>query len=277
MMKMHRLTEFDGALYGMPDRIKKELNALPFELKHTIEEVRIRADSPIYITTKGENIRLPLNATAKETEEAFFGYCDHSVYSHEEEIKQGFIMLKNGHRAGICGRAVYDKGKLKSICDITSLNIRISRQVNGAAEMIVKEFCGRGILIFGPPSSGKTTLLRDTARSLEKRTVIIDTRGEIAAGDVGPMTDVLLGVKKADGIQMAVKVLNPEVIIFDEISTTEEVRAVEEGFNCGVPVITTAHAGSIKELEQRPATSLLLKSGAIDTIYFINNRKVIKI
>jgi predicted RNA-binding Zn-ribbon protein involved in translation (DUF1610 family) len=103
------------------------------------------------------------------------------------------------------------------------------------------------------------------------------TRGEIAKGDFGQMTDVLFSIPKEKGIQIAIKTLYPELIIFDEISTEKEAKAVIEGFNCGVPVITTMHAGSYDELKERKVFKELYKTGAINNIFYVNKGKCLKI
>ena len=62
----------------------------------------------------------------------------------------------------------------------------------------------------------------------------------------------------------------PQIIAFDEIGTSGEVRSVLEAFNSGVYILTTAHAKSIDELRHRPVTSTILKSGVIKTVVLLN-------
>ena len=40
---------------------------------------------------------------------------------------------------GICGTAVYEKENVKGIKDISCINIRIPRNINGVSEPIIKE------------------------------------------------------------------------------------------------------------------------------------------
>ena len=206
--------------------------------------------------------------TRQDIAECFLELCRNSVHSFAREISEGYITLPGGHRVGFCGTAVGQGGKLSTIKDISSLNIRFAREVRGCAG----ELCSRAfrdglcsLVVCGKPLSGKTTILRDMARILgdTHRVAVVDTRGEISgvyegvpALDIGENTDVLNGYSRADGIMCALRSLSPEVIICDEIGgDAEEIR---QCMNCGVKLVVSAHAGSIPELMSRPALQGLL-------------------
>lgn len=266
---------------------------LPLKIKAHAQEIRLRSgrpivlslpDGPVFISNTGspafsQSTGL-LCADRHDIEEAFRIICDCSVHSHQREIQNGFVTLRGGHRAGICGTAVTDGGFISNIRDISSINLRIARDIKGAANEItgVIEFGGHisGTLIFGPPGCGKTTVLRDLARKLSTgihgrlfRVAVIDERGEIAAtyqgqpqNDLGPCCDVLDGYPKGEGIMQAVRCLSPDVVICDEIGGEEDAKAVELSLNAGVTVIASAHAGSLPELMARPQTAKLMATGA---------------
>ena len=91
------------------------------------------------------------------------------------------------------------------------------------------------------------------------RVAVIDTRGEI-----GPFldskelcVDVLSGYPKPEGISIAARTLNAQVIICDEIGETEEARAMIAAQNNGVPFIATAHAREVGRLLMRSPIRLL--------------------
>lgn len=279
---------FDTALYGVPESIRRTLLFLPESLKNETEEIRLRSGLPLTLTVKGKTFFLRKNGeiidfitrdllTTKKDEvyESFKLICKNSIYAHAKEIKSGYIMMRSGHRAGICGRVVEEGMK-----DISSINIRIARQIEGAADRLAESFDGGGILIAGPPGSGKTTVLRDLIRQLSSgktgffmRIAVIDSRGELSGSyegectnDLGPNTDVLLCEDKAAGSLMALRTMYPDIIAFDEIGTALELKSVAESFNAGVSIITTAHIGSREDLRRRSVTKALLESGAVSVV-----------
>lgn len=286
---MDNIQRFESALYGVSDRISKVLYRLSPNLKSRVQEIRLRSSLPVSLTVNGGTVFLLengqtseyitrdlLKAEKSDIEESFRRICRSSVYAHAEELKNGFVIMENGHRAGICG-TLTENG---SMHDISSINIRIAREIFGAADSIAHIYSGGGLLIAGPPGSGKTTVLRDLLRQLSSglcgriyRIAVIDSRGELsgshegrAANNLGSNSDVLLTRDKASGIEIAVRTMFPDIVAFDEIGTAEELNRVSESFSAGVSVITTAHVGNIADLTRRRVTSLLLESGAIKNI-----------
>ncbi len=266
---------FDRMLYALPERISLVLSALPVALKASAYEIRIRVNKPVCIT--GDTVfyissdsvactyipKSPLVASEEEIKDILLRITDRSVYTRTAELSKGYLSMRYGGRAGVCGRFVEGK-----FCDTTSVNIRIPRQIIGSAEPILSA-ARKGILIAGPPGSGKTTLLRDLVRLLSvsgKRVCVIDSRGEICgrqqeedALDIGPNTDVITGVNKAKGTEIALRTMFPDFIAFDEVGTGEELALIKESFFSGVSIITTAHAADTRDLISRPVTKLMLE------------------
>lgn len=267
---------------------------LTLKEKAAAQEIRMRIGKPVmislpngsaFIRTDGTLSNVYSNnlltAWQENMQEAFNLICNYSVHSHQREIKNGFVTIKGGHRAGICGTAVTENDTVSNIRDISSINLRIARDIEGAAKDTAKFIVNGekvfGAIIFGPPGCGKTTVLRDLARRLSKgtqnnkyyRVSVIDERGEIAAcfqgsaqNDLGPSCDVLDGYPKGEGIMQAVRCLSPDVVICDEIGSEEDAKAIEMSINAGVSIIASAHAGNINELLSRPQIKRLLKAGA---------------
>lgn len=280
---------FDSALYGVSERLARVLFFLNDETKSKVQEIRLRSGKAVALTVLGKTLfikedssvsELPagcVTADKKDLEESYRRLCQSSVFSRMDEIKNGFVIMKGGHRAGVCG--TFGNG---GIGFVSSVNIRIARQVTGAADFLKNHHNG-GVLIAGPPGCGKTTVLRDFLRYLSGgesgeyfRVAVVDVRGEIAASfegvaynDLGVTADVLMGVEKAQGAEIAIRTLYPHYVAFDEIGSTAELKAVFECLYSGVRLITTAHAGSREELMKRQVTKELLLSGAIETVAFL--------
>lgn len=299
-MKLTSEERFDSAAEGVCERIRKSLKALPPDVKKQAQEIRLRVNRPvtvccpkgIYFVKEGGGIGCIfgqgcISANKSDLEESFRTLCSNSVYSHENEIKNGYVTLRGGHRAGICGTAVFQNGMVSGMKDISSINIRVAREIPGSADVILnqlKDTLSGGLLLAGPPSSGKTTILRDIARQLSsgvrgniRKVAIIDERGEIAGSfqgipqnDVGVCCDVLDGYPKAEGIMMAVRSLSPQCIICDELGSEKETRAVEQSLNAGVCMIASIHAGNTGELLRRRQAVDLLETGAFSVAAVLN-------
>lgn len=255
-----------------PERIKKYIKAIDIELT----EIRLHREKPLILMRNSEIFFINLNGritktldenslfvSSDDTECFFYAICRNSVHSFQEEIRSGFITLPGGHRVGICGTAVMRDGVISNIKNVSGFNIRISREMVGCSEEIFNSvFCGglKSVLVAGVPSSGKTTILRDLCRILgnKYKVSLIDERSEIAAvyegvpqNDVGINTDVFDRYSKADGLETAVRVMSPDIIIFDEAGSQNEFGYMEDAINCGIRICASVHASSFDEIKQK--------------------------
>lgn len=259
------------------------LQAVPQRIAETAYEVRIRAGRPIAVETPRErHICAGVKATLADIGKCIGYFCDYSLYSCEKELSEGWITLKGGHRAGFTGTAVMRGGKVTTIRDISSIDLRIAAEHKGAAEKLLSltafETDFRGLLILGSPLSGKTTVLRDYARLLGSfaRTAIIDERGEIAAvynglpqNDIGVNTDVLNLFPKEEGIMQAVRSLSPEYLVCDEVGG--EYERLGECSGKGVRLILSAHCGSMEEAADNRTVRYLTECGAVNYAALLMN------
>ncbi len=241
-------------------------------------EIRLRAGLPVVLETVRGRAVLERRPSPDEISECIKSFCHYSLHSFERELKEGYVTLKGGHRAGFCGSAVIKNGELETIKNISSINIRIAREIKGCAEQlknIVFSENFRGLLIAGKPMSGKTTVLRDLCRMIgnEHKLAVIDTRSEIAAShegvsrnDVGIFTDVLDGYGKQEGIEIATRVLSPEYIACDEL--TGETEYADLCLNSGVKIIFTAHCDAMEQAKKLP----VIQTGAVSDIVMLGGR-----
>lgn len=260
-----------------------------------LEEIRLRLNREIELNFSNKVVWIPNSCfSEKDCIYVLNQLSEYSLYRLEDELREGYITIKGGHRVGLAGEVTTENGKLKHIQKVTFFNIRIARELPGIftpyLELIQenKRYCNT--LIIGAPQSGKTTLLRDIARLISDGTSnissskvgIIDERSEIAAcmdgapqHNIGRRTDVLDACPKVEGMMMMIRSMSPEVLIVDEIGKEADAYALMEAIYAGVTIICTAHGRSIDELKQRPSFKLLFESGVFQRYIVIkkNSRK----
>ncbi len=260
----------------LPLKAAERLIKLPDGIKRNeLCELRLRMGRPATaVMISGRSVTCSKPLTKQDIEDCFGELCRYSVHSFKREIAEGYITLPEGHRAGFCGTAVMRDGDIETLRDISSINLRLAKEIKGCAEALYHAFFEkslRSLLIVGAPLSGKTTVLRDLTRLLGERhkVALIDSRNELAAChdgtpqlDVGLNTDVLSGYPRAEGMEIALRTLSPEIIICDEIGN--DISAIEQCIHCGVKLIATAHASSLEELSKRRDTAGLI--GSFDCI-----------
>ena len=221
-----------------------------------------------------------LTVAAKEMEEIVLRLCDYSVYAYQNEINSGFITVGGGIRAGLCGKAVISDGKVTNIRDISSLCFRVAREVKNCSTALLSKIDPLdGVLICGVPGSGKTTMIRDMARQLSctYRVSILDERCEITAYsrskarfDVG-LSDLYAGYPKGIAANHAIRSMDPEIIVCDELGDEADVEMLMYSMRCGVSFIATVHAGSMQDLRRREITAALINTGAFRYIVFLKS------
>ena len=243
-----------------------------------IDEIRLRGGREVYITQRGKNVPCGVIATEDEIVETVSRLADRSLYSVAEEIRQGVISARHGIRAGVCGKANVRDGKIESVRDISSVNLRIPHRVLNAADELFPVVKKHGsVIVFSPPGSGKTTALRELIPLLsggeeKRRVAVIDTRYELSAiRDGCDCADYLLGYPRPDGIRAAVTSLSPEYVICDEISTESDADAVAYAHASGVNVICSAHAKSLEDMYSNPCIWRLVRSGIFGAAYGIKD------
>jgi len=283
----------------VPIRIRNLLGeVLRCNLK-TVHEFVFRTERPVCVYKNGEQWYLTENGcltnvldsqnlitiSCQEMTECFNYACGFSVYSHINEIRDGFVTISGGHRVGISGTAVMSGGEITNIRDISGISVRISREVHGCGRELARILSqlNKGLLICGSPCSGKTTVLRDIARILStdysSRTCVIDTKSELASAykgviqkDLG-MCDVFDLYPRSTGIIQAVRLLSPRYIICDEIGSSDDTDALISGVNSGVIFVASIHAGSADELKNRCYFKEIMSTGAFGKIVFLSGRE----
>ena len=260
---------------------KEILDILPLQIKNEMEniiesgklqEVRIKVNKPLIFQVGNEEIIKNYKPSFEDVKFVLQKISNYSIYAFEEEIKQGYITIRGGHRVGLCGSCVISNEVIKTIKDIASLNIRICREVIDCAAKvmpyIIKKDSVRNTIIISPPKCGKTTILRDITRHISdgiknynfkgKKVCVIDERSELGGCyngipqmDLGFRTDILDNCPKSQGIMLAIRSMSPDVIVCDEIGTKKDMESLLMALNCGVSIVTTIHGNNVDDLYKR--------------------------
>lgn len=288
----------------LPLSIRDVIQSLPVSVLERLEEVRVRQGRPLEIVTSEQSwfvsrfahlSKKPYEAMIPSKEDCLNLLnlvSNHSLYTMDEELRQGYVTVEGGHRIGLVGKVVVEGGNVKHLRDITGFNVRIARQVVGVADPLIPYLFGQSkvenILIISPPQCGKTTLIRDLARHVSigsqfipaYKVGIVDERSEIAgcvAGvpqhDVGPRTDILDGCPKAEGIMMLIRSMSPDVLVVDEIGRKADSEAIHEAIYAGVHLFATVHGQSIKEITRRPVLRELLQEKVFTRLVLLSRRR----
>lgn len=306
-MNRHYSSIFDKMLEYLAPEIRNILYKIPSAKKSVIEEVRLRNDKPIliycegldyFVSNTGVLTKEPMEAiciSVEQLQNTFQIISNYSVYAFEEEIKNGFITIKGGHRVGLAGKVVYGANGIETLKQISSLNIRIARQVLGVSDEIMKYILKDfnsiyNTLIVSPPQSGKTTLLRDIVRNLSDgmpkfnfrgiKVGLVDERSEIASvyngipqNNIGLRTDVLDGCLKRDGILMLIRSMSPDVIATDEIGKSEDIDAIYEALNTGINLISTVHGDDLEDVLNKKYLGEIIKEGIFKRIIILDKSR----
>ena len=275
----------------LPLSIAKELSNIG--TSKGITEIRLRVGKRGVIISSKVEILMGYVITLKDLLEILVNISKNSIYAIQNDINNGFVVIKGGHRVGICGEVVLQEGKIKNIKNINSMNIRVARQVLGCADklipFVINQNCFFNTLIVSPPGCGKTTILRDLIRQISTgnqmlkfkgiNVGVVDERGEIASVsngivnlDVGLRTDVISNCPKYLGMEMMVRSMGLSVIATDEIGTKDDIDAIEYAALSGVGLMFTMHGKSIDDITKKTGISKLLNDGYFENIVILSNR-----
>ena len=282
---------------------KDYLNILPANIQLRInnirnvdklQEIRIRIDKQLTVNVANCEIVLDYICTNEDVQNLLKRISNYSIYAFQEEMRQGYITIKGGHRVGICGSCVIENNKVKTIKDISSLNIRICREVLGCSDLVMPQIIQNNnilnTIIISPPKCGKTTLLRDITRNISdgikqlnfsgKKTCVVDERSEICASylgvpqlNVGLRTDVLDGCPKSQGILMAIRSMSPDIVICDEIGTKDDMISIFSALSSGVGLITSIHGNGIEDLFNRKIFDDIVNNTVFNKAIVLSSRR----
>lgn len=280
MPDLDYLKSFHTAAQLLPERLWRAAYSLTEQQREECEEFRVRLGRPLAATVNGKTVLLGDGTVLPDREELdalLARATECSVHSYLEQLWQGYLTTRHGHRLGICGQ--YPQGENRLLRGLSSVNIRVARQVRGLGKTF--SLCGeqgfQSTLILAPPGAGKTTLLRELCRELSMRfrVAVADERYEIAACAGGEprfnvgQCDVLSGGSKGETIPMLLRSMSPQILAVDEITRTEDCDSLLECAGCGCGLLATAHGTEVADLCRRPAYRRLLEAGLFRQVILI--------
>lgn len=272
-----------SAIQRLPMPLRIAMEHISADVICQIQEIRLRSGRVPVLVLPSRQIQVsgvaPLSQ--QQLQQCFYALCNNSVHSYQQELVQGFFTLPGGHRVGVAGIAGYSADReFTGMRVVTSLDIRIARAIySPLPPKLLQALQLGGMLLAGPPGSGKTTMLRGIARALSalnKRVVLVDERQELMPCNqqgfvyLPPLhCDVLSGLPKAQAILMALRSLSPQVILCDEVGGIQDVAALEQGMYAGVDFVASIHGENMQGLSRRPQFKQLKELGVFKTCAFL--------
>ena len=150
----------------MIERIMKEIfdffptyicdkSNIPKEVVEDVQEIRIRIGQPINIRGCKNDLFVSDKVNQESILKLLEIFSDNSIYAVQSEINSGYVTIRGGHRIGIAGTCIIEDGKVKNIKYISSLNIRVAREVKDCSSNIFKIIARKSnfenTLILSPP------------------------------------------------------------------------------------------------------------------------------
>ena len=102
----------------LPRTISDQINKIPPALLNEIEEIRVRVNRSLEISTKGLVQFFPYTVQPEDAPHLLNKISHYSIYALEEELKRGYITIEGGHRVGLAGKVILEEGRVKAIRDL---------------------------------------------------------------------------------------------------------------------------------------------------------------
>ncbi len=247
----------------LPNNILSAIQKLDID---KLYEIRLRKDCTIkvcydgvyrFLSDDGISILASdgIKCSSFDVETVINNLTEQSIYAYNEKIKNGFITTADGIRVGISGDCVYDNGKIVTIKNFSSLNVRIPHMIKNCSSNIFNQILKKNgvesLLIISPPFYGKTTILKDLATKINETfdfpLLIIDERGEFSSV-VGDNIDSIKFSDKLFAFNNALRALAPKLIITDELVSGQDWQCVKMAVDCGIKIIASCHAKDVNQL-----------------------------
>lgn len=91
-------TQIKNILGYFPQELEKVLVIDINENFERLEEIRLRALRPIILKFRDDERIIKYNVSTEEILNTLSHICENSIYSYQNEISNGFVTIKGGHR-----------------------------------------------------------------------------------------------------------------------------------------------------------------------------------
>ena len=133
---MQKGTGLNLGLRYVPESTAQGIRRLPEHQQAQIQEIRLRVQQLPRVYDGRTEQPLPGCEPLRQAQlqACLKTACADSLYSFQRELSQGFVTVEGGNRIGFCGNGVIRDGEVETIRYVSSLNIRIAKQVLGCGQ-----------------------------------------------------------------------------------------------------------------------------------------------
>lgn len=135
MSEERNAVRFRQAAALLPPHLRRPVERLDGTSQARVEELRLRAGRPLtLVCPEGERTVPGAEAPVRSMDLSLVLEIATQASAHTalERVRNGFFTVRGGHRIGICGSGVVRDGEVRNLRQLSSLAIRVAREVPGA-------------------------------------------------------------------------------------------------------------------------------------------------